>query len=327
LFKRLLKKLVPLFDVLLLPAMLAAIGVMRLFRRLPLLQMRLNRRLLEALGVFPILGIYHEPSYRRSDLWRDPAAERHLPGLDLNLPEQLRLLDQFGYQAELAALPCEKPGRGGQPRFYYHNCSFESGDAEYLYAMVRRFKPARFMEVGSGYSTLMVREALAKNQAEDAAYACRHQCIEPFVNYWNAWLDQLPVEIIRRPVEKVDLEIFRGLRPRDILFLDSSHVIRPQGDVLFEYLEILPSLPAGVFIHIHDIYTPRDYQALWRKDLCFDNEQYLLEALLTQNSGFKIIGALNHLAHREPAALAAKFPIYAREQAFRQPGSFWLEKL
>jgi len=75
------------------------------------------------------------------------------------------------------------------------------------------------------------------------------------------------------------------------LFIDSSHIIRPQGDVLFEYLEILPILNAGVFVHIHDIFTPKDYLSEWILDgKVFWNEQYLLEAFLSFNTCFKIMG-------------------------------------
>jgi hypothetical protein len=322
--KRFLKRLVPLFDVLLLPAMLLAIAVMRVYRRLPLRGMRLNRRLLEWGSVFPILGNYREPSFKRSDLRLDPAADRNLPGMDLNLDEQLRVLERFSFQEELRALPRERPAGGGAPAFYYHNASFESGDAEYLYSFIRAYKPARIIEVGSGSSTLIALEAIRRNRQDDPDHACQVTCIEPYVNYWNAWLDQLPVEIVRKPVETVPLDVFRSLRAGDLLFLDSSHVIRAQGDVLYECLEVLPSLAPGVFVHVHDIFTPRDHQALWHRDVNFSNEQYLLEALLTQNPRLKVIGALNYLAHHQAAALAARFPVYAEEQAFREPGSFWL---
>ena len=67
------------------------------------------------------------------------------------------------------------------------------------------------------------------------------------------------VELIREKVEDMDLDIFKSLNRNDILFIDSSHIIRPQGDVLFEYLEILPVLKEGVIVHIHDIFTPKDY--------------------------------------------------------------------
>src|SRR5690606_23330735 len=125
-------------------------------------------------------------------------------------------------------------------------------------------------------------------------YRVEHICIEPFE---NPWLDASGATIIRRPLEEVDRDLFASLGDGDVLFIDSSHVIRPQGDVLIELLEIVPSLQPGVFVHVHDIFTPRDYPARWVKDeVRFWNEQYLLEALLSCSTSFRVVGALNHLA-------------------------------
>jgi len=108
------------------------------------------------------------------------------------------------------------------------------------------------------------------------------------------WLKDIGVELIREKVENIELDFFQQLEENDILFIDSSHIIRAQGDVLYEFLEILPSLKIGVFIHIHDIFKPRDYPNHWLLDKhLLWNEQYLLEAFLSNNSDFKIIGSLN----------------------------------
>jgi hypothetical protein len=150
-------------------------------------------------------------------------------------------------------------------------------------------------------------------------------CIEPFE---NQWLAQLQVELIRQRVERVDQRLFTALNKNDILFIDSSHVIRPQGDVLCEYNEILPGLRPGVLIHIHDIFTPKDYLDEWiLRQVRFWNEQYLLEAFLAYNKSFEIVAALNFLAHHYRERLAAKCPVFAREAAVREPGSLWLRRV
>ncbi len=119
--------------------------------------------------------------------------------------------------------------------------------------------------------------------------------------------------------------MFRSLAAGDILFIDSSHVIRPRGDVVFEYLEILPALDVGVIVHIHDIFLPRDYPAEWIVDeVRFWNEQYLLEAFLTLNSDWKVIGALNFLRHHHYQELKAKCPFLTDD---REPGSFYIERV
>lgn len=117
---------------------------------------------------------------------------------------------------------------------------------------------------------------------------------------------------------------FQQLRANDILFIDSSHIIRPQGDVLFEYFEILPALNSGVIVHIHDIFTPKDYPAEWINKHMFWNEQYLVEAFLSFNTSFRVIGALNYLAHNFPKEFAAKCPIFSQEP--NEPKAFWLIK-
>ena len=118
---------------------------------------------------------------------------------------------------------------------------------------------------------------------ENENYSCEHVCIEP---YEIEWLEKLNVKVIRELVENTDTTVFSTLDKNDILFIDSSHIIRPQGDVLFEYLEILPVLKSGVFVHIHDIFTPEDYPDDWVNNASFWNEQYLLEAFLSFNNEF-----------------------------------------
>ena len=216
--------------------------------------------------------------------------------------------------------PIEKTNK---TEYYYDNDSFCSGDSEYLYNIIRFYKPKRFIEIGSGNSTLMVRNAIHHNKLENSSYTCKHICVEP---YEQPWLEKTDVELIREKVECLDNSFFDMLELNDILFIDSSHIIRPQGDVLFEYLELLPNLKSGVIIHIHDIFTPKDYlNDIVIKNHFFWNEQYLLEAFLTFNSEFKVIGALNYLSHNYPKEFSNKCPIYANQEA-REPGSFWMIK-
>jgi predicted O-methyltransferase YrrM len=236
----------------------------------------------------------------------------------LNLKGQLDLLDQFKYSEELLQFPLEKRK---DLEYYYNNSSFESGDGEYLYNVVRHFKPKKIIEIGCGYSTLMIQNAINQNAEDNANDACNHVSIEP---YEMPWLEQLPIELIRKKVEDVDLSVFETLEANDILFIDSSHMMRPQGDVLFEFLEILPELKSGVIVHVHDIFTPKDYPNKWiLEDHRLWNEQYLLEAFLTCNTQFKIIGAVNYLMHNQYEALAATCPIL-KQQKDREPGSFWM---
>jgi hypothetical protein len=111
-----------------------------------------------------------------------------------------------------------------------------------------------------------------------------------------------------------------SLEANDILFIDSSHVIRQQGDVEHEYLRLLGLLRPGVIIHAHDIFTPRDYPAAWvLEDRGLWNEQYLLEAFLSFNDSFEVLAALNYLSHEHRDALCNACPILVKEPG-REPG-------
>lgn len=109
----------------------------------------------------------------------------------------------------------------------------------------------------------------------------------------------------------------------DLLFVDSSHMIRPQGDVLTEHLQIFPRLSKGVYVHIHDIFTPKDYPNEWIVDeVRFWNEQYLLEALLTNTTRYQVVAALNYLKNNHFNKLAERCPYLTEE---REPGSFYFK--
>ena len=130
----------------------------------------------------------------------------------------------------------------------------------------------------------------------------------------------------RTKIEELDPSIAESLVANDILFIDSSHVLRPQGDVVYEYLNMLGRLQKGVLIHVHDIFTPRDYPDAWvLDDRRLRNEQYLLEAFLCFNPAFKIIGALNWLWHSHSDRLDRACPLLLMNGG--EPGSFWFTRV
>ena len=319
--RNILTPLFPVLDILLSPFTLLASILLLAIRTMRIAHMPLSKKIFKAVGVFPIRDHYYEPLFNDTHLKLPLNKDRHLPGINWNDKEQLGLLAGFHYQAELAAMPYQKPA--DDFRFYFDNPSFGPADAEYLYCMIRHYKPARIIEIGSGYSTLMARQAIEKNRQENPAYTCDHICIEP---YEMPWLEKTGVTVIRKLVEEVDLEMFKTCHNNDILFIDSSHMVRPQGDVLFEFLEILPGLNPGVVIHVHDIFSPRDYTKQHLvDDVLFWNEQYLLEAFLTCNNQFRIIGALNYLKNHYPDQMMTQLPLLKNYPA-HIPGSFWIKK-
>jgi hypothetical protein len=244
--------------------------------------------------------------------------DRKLLGINWNIDEQLATLQSFNFQQEFKNVP---ENFINDTTFHFKNDSYESGDAEYWYNIIRSKKPQRIIEIGSGHSTKMARLAIQANKELDDTYHCRHICIEP---YEMPWLEKIGVEVIRKKVEDVELDFFKQLTTNDILFIDSSHMIRPQGDVLFEYLELIPTLTSGVIVHIHDIFSPRDYPKEWLvEDVIFWNEQYLLESFLSFNNEWKIIGALNFLRHHHFDLLKEKCPYLTPAD---EPGSIYLVK-
>lgn len=203
--------------------------------------------------------------------------------------------------------------------FRFNNTSFESGDAETLYYFVRGCKPNKIVEIGAGQSSLLIHAALRLNDSEGKHG--EHIIIEP---YENPWLEKLGARVIRERVELVDFSVFQSLRAGDILFIDSSHVVRAQNDCVFEYTELLPSLSSGVVVHVHDIFTPFDYPDEWlNKDFKLWAEQYVLEALLINGNDWEVLAPLNWLS-QEYDAFKTLCPFFEKG---RMPGSMWIRKI
>jgi hypothetical protein len=317
--KILIKLLFPILDLCLAPFVLPAAFLMKLLRRAGVERLPVSRKALSTAGVFPVIDHYYEPLINFDLLLKPLEQQRFLPGINMNAAEQLSLLERFRFSEELRPFLAPKIS---DLTYSFGNGYFDSGDAEFLYNLVRLRKPKRVVEIGSGNSTLLVIEAVRRNQNEDPAYRCEHICVEP---YEMPWLERSGVQVLRQRVESVDKELFKRLSCDDLLFIDSSHVIRPQGDVLCEFLEILPLLQSGVVVHIHDIFTPRDYPHAWVVNrVRLWNEQYLMEALLSGNPHWKIIGALNYLRHEHFNELKAACPFLTPD---REPGSFYIEKV
>ena len=147
------------------------------------------------------------------------------------------------------------------------------------------------IEVGSGFSSLLAAEAIARNDSSALI------CIEPFPpEFLRKGFPGLH-SLIEKKVQDIDLEFFSQLDSGDILFIDSSHTVKIGGDVNYLFLEVLPRLKPGVIVHVHDIFFPFDYRRDWVMDeFRFWTEQYLLQAFLTFNSEFEVLMANRYLA-------------------------------
>jgi len=292
---------------------------------------KINKKLFftlwEKLGFHITINDYYEPipdtRTLKDDLWQKPS---ELVGIDMNEEGQINLLSMFSskFKEEYESFPRNKTSIPYQ--YYVNNGAFESVDGEILYCMIRHFKPKKIFEIGSGNSTYLSAQAILKNEEEDNDYECELVAIEPYPNdILKAGFPGLS-KLIPKKVQDIPLSEFKKLSENDILFIDSSHVLKIGSDVQYEYLEILPRLNKGVIVHAHDIFLPAEYPKEWiLKDYRFWTEQYLLQAFLSFNDSFEVLWGGSYMHLRHPDKLEEAFSSYKRDE--RWPGSFWIRRI
>ncbi len=272
---------------------------------------------------------YHSALTSVSDLrstvgrWSRPSA---LAGIPYDLDRMKQNLSEMlsRYLAEFLEFPTyEELRREG------FGPGYTAVDALTLYMMIRHLKPKRYLEVGSGLSTYYCSLAAASNAREGHPLAMT--CIEP---YPFEKLSTVPgIQLIVEKAQDVDLSLFQSLEQGDVLFIDSSHILKIGGDVPFLFLEVLPVLYGGVVVHIHDVpfpynipYPPelwvfgREWPMLW-------NEAMVVQAFLAFNSAFRIEMSTPLLRHFDEPFLRDRIPIY--ETVEQNPNTFsslWLRR-
>jgi len=308
----------PFFEAVGAPILLVALLVIRAYRPTFHRTSRWIHLGADWFGIYPVLDHYHDPPVRPTpNQLAGGSAPRRIPGLDLRPEEQLAWLRRLSAVEPIATM-LERIGSDPLAPVL-DNLAFAPADAMLLFALLRVVRPKRVVEVGSGHSTRFAKAALDLNRASGSDP--KHLCIEPFE---SPWLEEMGITVLRKPVEDLEVDFFRGLSAGDILFIDSTHVVRPGGDVLHLIHDVLPHLPQGVIIHIHDVFTPRDYPASWQRRRWFWAEQYLVEALLIGNTRYRIILAANYLFNDHRAAMVAALP-GVESHLEREPASLWLE--
>lgn len=259
----------------------------------------------------------------RDNLWEK---ESDLVGIDINEACQLDLLSLFSskFKSEYETFPADKTPVSYQ--YYVNNGRFELIDGAILYSMIRHFKPGKIYEIGSGNSTYLSAQAILKNKEENNGYECELVAIEPYPNdTLKAGFPGL-TRLVPEKAENIPVSEFKKLWENDILFIDSSHVLKIGSDVFYEILEILSRLNKGVIIHIHDIFLPKEYPKGWvLKDHVFVNEQYLLQAFLAFNDHFEVLWAGHYMRTKHHDKLKDAFGRYETDE--RWPCSFWMRKV
>ena len=256
---------------------------------------------------------------RRADvLFSSPA--RSIVGIDLNEAAQLALLGEFEtFYSDIPFRSTKQPGY----RYYYDNGFYCESDGVFLYSIIRKFQPERIIEVGSGFSSACMLDTLDSLGRTNVSLTF----IEPYPDRLKANMQPADFKrctIIETGIQEVDAKLFSTLRANDILFIDSTHVSKTGSDVNRIIFEILPSLPPGVLVHVHDIFYPFDYPRDWvlnSKGFGW-NEAYILRAFLSHNPDFEIIAFNTFLEEFHARRFAANMPVCLTNKG----GSIWIRR-
>jgi predicted O-methyltransferase YrrM len=237
--------------------------------------------------------------------------------IDMNEQGQRSLFAELARHAPPRdLLESRSPGRRYHPDHY-----FGPGDATLLLTMLRHLRPARIIEVGSGFSSAVILDTMDAELPDlEATF------VDPHPERLRSLLlpgDESRIELITEPVESLPLDRFRKLEGGDILFLDSSHVAKYASDVCFEISEVFPVLAPGVVIHLHDIFWPFEYPIEWLRAGRAWNEAYMLRAFLQNNDRYEILFFADWFLEAHPDLVDAELPGIGVIPS----GSLWLQKL
>jgi predicted O-methyltransferase YrrM len=270
------------------------------------------------------------PDYR----WLKEHPESWMPRTDLvgvhwDLDEQMGWLKQIcgPYYDEVAGLDFFE--RASHSEF---GPGFGDIESQVLHCFVRTTAPPHVLEIGSGVSTACMLHAIELNR-KDGKAASEVTCIEP---YPRKSFHELNVHHIKETCQTVPNSVFDQLSAGDLLFIDSSHSVKVGSDVIRIYLEILPRLRAGVFVHIHDIFLPYLYQRSLMKEYFASQETALLLALLTENKRLGILACLSGLHYDRTEEMRKLLPDYRPREGVEGldrganpsghcPNSLWLK--
>jgi hypothetical protein len=286
-------------------------------RRLPPRADRALRGLARRFGYHLVPADYHSPIPEVGAL-AEEIYERAspLPGIRLELERQLALLE-----GPLAPHLRELGGEGPDG-FAVENHAYGPLDAETLYALIRERRPARVLELGSGFSTLVIQRAAAANARDGAPL--EHVVVDP-----HPPAELVPVagrvRLEQVPAQSVPDEQFAWLEAGDVLFVDTTHTVKVGGEVNRVILEVLPALPAGVLVHIHDVFLPFEYPRILVEGYRVAwQEQYLVQAFLSGNHDWAVLLANHALARLHAERVAALVPSL-RPGVY--PCAFWMERV
>jgi predicted O-methyltransferase YrrM len=263
----------------------------------------------------PIVSV-EEIKKRELEIWKGEQTDE-IAGIDLRTEDQIKLIKALNRYYE--DLPF-KSGKQSGTRYFFENGFYSYTDGIILHAMIRHMRPKRIIEIGSGFSSAMMLDTneLFFNNSIELTF------IEPYPDRLNSLVrdsDRRSVEIIVRDAQSVPLAVFEKLDAGDILFIDSTHVVKTGSDVNYILFEILPRLKSGVLIHFHDVFFPFEYP----KELVFMgrnwNEDYFLKAFLMYNNEFEI-KLFSQYLHKHHGKVFAEMTLSYKNTG----GNLWLAR-
>jgi len=253
---------------------------------------------------------------REDEIWSKELIDGVI-GINLQTEDQLKLVGDLNqYYAEMPF----KEEKQSNLRYFFENGFYLYTDGITLYSMIRHLQPKNIIEVGSGFSSALMldtNELFFNNQIELTF-------IEPYPERLYSLMndgDKKTVKVIEDKVQFVELEYFDKLTAGDILFIDSTHVVKTGSDVNYILFEILPRLKSGVFIHFHDVFYPFEYPREWVFKGWNWNEDYFLRAFLMYNNGFEI-KLFSEYLHKHHGEIFEKMPLCYKNHG----GNLWIEK-
>lgn len=228
-----------------------------------------------------------DPRFAAGHIEKIDFNQKSLPGIRIDDEAMVDLWRSFDRFLKPRPFPIEQTEGH---RYWFANRAYAFGDGTTLHCMLRHLQPKRIIEVGSGYSSACTLETAERFLAEDVSLTF----IDPRPKLLNQLFSEAEpkrkVEVIGSIVQDIPLRTFDVLEKDDVLFIDSTHVMKTASDVTYEFLEVLPRLKPGVMVHIHDIFWPFEYPTRWSLDDNRSwNEIYALRAFLAFNDAFEIV--------------------------------------
>ena len=255
---------------------------------------------------------------KQADVLWPAVVPSEIPGIDLREDEQLATfakVAKFARELDVFEQPTEPW------RYYTENVAYGPGDALILHGLLRQIRPKRLIEIGSGHSSAMTLDTVEHFLGGQTELTF----IEPYPELLESLLrpgDRERITVVPSALQQVPLETFTSLQDGDVLFIDSTHVLKTGSDVAWLYGTVLPAINEGVWVHIHDMFYPFEYPKSWVMEGRAWSEAYIVRAFLAFNHDFEIVLWGDWLARFHWDQIEAELPPMLANPG----GALWLRR-